>query len=123
VLSGLPVDVLKIDRSFVRDITTNRSHRLIVQTTINLASSLGLKTVAEGVETPEQYALLADLGCQSIQGYLIRRPAGAAETAQWLAAAEPGRHERRSLSDRGPTHEAPEPKSAAGFPRHQHRDN
>ncbi len=54
VLAGLPVDVLKIDRSFVRDLATNRSHRVIVQTTISLASSLGMKTVAEGVETQEQ---------------------------------------------------------------------
>jgi EAL domain-containing protein (putative c-di-GMP-specific phosphodiesterase class I) len=89
VLSGLPVDVLKIDRSFVRDITTNRNHRLIVQTTINLADSLGLKTVAEGVETEEQAAVLAELGCRTIQGYLIRKPASAAETARWLADTSP----------------------------------
>jgi diguanylate cyclase (GGDEF)-like protein/PAS domain S-box-containing protein len=101
VLAGLPVDVLKIDRSFVRDIVTNRSHRLIVQTTINLASSLGLKTVAEGVETQEQAALLSELGCHSIQGYWIRRPAGAAETAKWLAAADPGAAARNAAADRG----------------------
>ena len=64
VLAGLPVDVLKIDRSFVRDLATNRSHRVIVQTTIGLAKSLGMKTVAEGVETEEQSAVLAELGCR-----------------------------------------------------------
>jgi diguanylate cyclase (GGDEF)-like protein/PAS domain S-box-containing protein len=123
VLSGLPVDVLKIDRSFVHDITTNRSHRLIVQTTINLARSLGLKTVAEGVETQEQAAVLADLGCLSIQGYLIRRPAGAAETALWLAAPERGCHERRSLSDRAAMPDGPGSGSVAASPRYQRRDN
>jgi diguanylate cyclase (GGDEF)-like protein/PAS domain S-box-containing protein len=123
VLSGLPVDVLKIDRSFVHDITTNRSHRIIVQTTINLASSLGLKTVAEGVETEEQAALLADLGCRSIQGYLIRRPAGAAETAQWLAAADPDRRERRPLSGRGLAPEGNGAEPVVARPRQQHRDN
>jgi EAL domain-containing protein (putative c-di-GMP-specific phosphodiesterase class I) len=102
VLSGLPVDVLKIDRSFVHDITTNRSHRLIVQTTINLASSLGLKTVAEGVETQEQATILAELGCRSIQGYLIRRPAGAAETAKWLATADPAGALRTAAAGRAP---------------------
>jgi diguanylate cyclase (GGDEF)-like protein len=86
VLSGLPVDVLKIDRSFVDDITSNRSHRLIVQTTISLAKSLGMKTVAEGVETAEQVEALRALGCDVVQGYLISRPAPAVEIAKWLAA-------------------------------------
>jgi diguanylate cyclase (GGDEF)-like protein len=86
VLAGLPVDVLKIDRSFVRDIATNRGHRVIVQTTITLADSLGLKTVAEGVETQEQAQLLAELGCQSLQGYLVCRPESAGQIAEWLSA-------------------------------------
>ncbi len=87
VLAGLPVDVLKIDRSFVRDVATNRSHRLIVHTTIGLAESLGLKTVAEGVEVPEQVKILRDLGCGAIQGYLLRRPGAAAEIEAWLGTA------------------------------------
>jgi diguanylate cyclase (GGDEF)-like protein/PAS domain S-box-containing protein len=86
VLAGLPIDVLKIDRSFVNDLATNRSHRLIVQTTISLAKSLGLKTVAEGVETPEQLELLRELGCGAIQGYLIGRPASARDISTWLTA-------------------------------------
>jgi EAL domain-containing protein (putative c-di-GMP-specific phosphodiesterase class I) len=114
----LPVDVLKIDRSFVHDIVTNRSHRLIVQTTINLASSRGLKTVAEGVETREQAELLAELGCRSIQGYLIRKPAGAAETAKWLAGADPGAAVRHAAE-----RAAPDPLSATGRLRARGRDN
>jgi EAL domain-containing protein (putative c-di-GMP-specific phosphodiesterase class I) len=85
VLAGLPADVLKIDRSFVCDLATNRSHRLIVQTTIGLAKSLGMKTVAEGVEMAQQAELLHALGCDAVQGYLIGRPAAAAATVQWLA--------------------------------------
>lgn len=84
LLAGLPVDALKIDRSFVRDLADNRRHRLIVQTTIGLASSLGLRTVAEGVETQEQLALLGELGCDVAQGFLIHRPAPAQDVARWL---------------------------------------
>ncbi len=84
MLAGLPIDVLKIDRSFVRDLVSNRNNRLIVQTTIGLAASLGLHTVAEGVETVEQLVLLKELGCHSVQGYLISRPAEAAVVAAWL---------------------------------------
>ncbi len=90
VLAGLPADVLKIDRSFVCDLATNRSHRLIVQTTIGLAKSLGMRTVAEGVELAEQVHLLHELGCDTVQGYLIGRPAPAAATAQWLATHQAG---------------------------------
>lgn len=86
VLTHLPLDILKIDRCFIRDVTTNRRSRLIVQTAITLAKSLGMKTVAEGVETSEQADLLQDLGCDVLQGYLILRPAPFADVAGWLAA-------------------------------------
>ena len=89
ILSRLPVDTLKIDRSFVRDLTTNERHRLLVQTTITLAKSFGLATVAEGVESEEQVAILRELGCDSIQGFLVLRPAGAAEMGDWLAGRPP----------------------------------
>ncbi|HET8696227.1 MAG TPA: GGDEF domain-containing phosphodiesterase, partial [Gammaproteobacteria bacterium] len=85
MLAGLPADVLKIDRSFVCDLAANRNHRLIVQTTIGLAKSLGMKTVAEGVEMAEQAELLHALGCDAVQGYLIGRPASAAATTHWIA--------------------------------------
>ncbi len=87
MLAGLPIDVLKIDGSFVRDLVTNRNHRAIVQTTIGLAASLGMKTVAEGVETFEQLELLRDLGCDVVQGYLISRPASAPDLAHWFTGA------------------------------------
>jgi diguanylate cyclase (GGDEF)-like protein len=84
VLTRLPVDVLKIDRSFVQDLGTNERHRLVVQTTITLAQSFGLKTVAEGVETEQHAAVLRELGCDVLQGYLIHRPASAGVIAGWL---------------------------------------
>jgi EAL domain-containing protein (putative c-di-GMP-specific phosphodiesterase class I) len=100
MLAGLPIDVLKIDGSFVRDLVSNRNHRLIVQTTIGLAASLGLRTVAEGVETAEQLALLKELGCDSVQGYLISRPVDASTVVAWLNGDTLGR--LRGLVD-GPT--------------------
>jgi diguanylate cyclase (GGDEF)-like protein/PAS domain S-box-containing protein len=84
LLAGLPIDVLKIDRSFVSDLVTNRNHRLIVQTTIRLAASLGMKTVAEGVETLEQLELLKALGCDEMQGYLVSKPVTAGDLGRWL---------------------------------------
>jgi EAL domain-containing protein (putative c-di-GMP-specific phosphodiesterase class I) len=63
---------------------TSRSDRLIVQTTISLAKSLGMRTVAEGVETQEQVDLLSELGVDVLQGYFIHRPAPAPEIRQWL---------------------------------------
>ena len=111
MLAGLPIDVLKIDRSFVHDLATNRSHRLIVQTTISLAKSLGLKTVAEGVETPEQLELLRELGCGAIQGYLFGRPANARDISAWLTATRyPGRLPRSGDAEIDPSeslHKAP----------------
>jgi EAL domain-containing protein (putative c-di-GMP-specific phosphodiesterase class I) len=86
VLSRLPVDVLKIDRSFVRDLETNHRHRVVVQTTISLVNSLGLKTVAEDVETEVQAEILRDLGCDIMQGYAILRPAPPAEIGSWLTS-------------------------------------
>ena len=83
----LPVDTLKIDRSFVRDLPSNCAHRLIVQTTIALAHSLGMRTVAEGVETQEQRDILKDLGCDVLQGYLICRPAAASDVERWFATS------------------------------------
>jgi diguanylate cyclase (GGDEF)-like protein len=97
LLSHLPVDVLKIDRSFVQDLPTNARHRLVVQMTISLAKSLGMSTVAEGVENERQAELLTEMGCDAIQGYLVLRPAPANEISAWLARAAPaGGDSRRS---------------------------
>jgi diguanylate cyclase (GGDEF)-like protein/PAS domain S-box-containing protein len=85
VLSRMPLDTLKIDRSFVRDLATNERDRVLVQTTIGLAHSFGLSAVAEGVETQEQVEMLRELGCDAIQGYLVLRPTPARGFGGWLA--------------------------------------
>ncbi len=76
-LKNLPVDCLKIDRAFVRDIETGSADEVIVKAIIRMAQSLGLSTVAEGVETPEQARQLRDLGATYIQGFYFSPPLGA----------------------------------------------
>jgi diguanylate cyclase (GGDEF)-like protein/PAS domain S-box-containing protein len=73
-LKSLPIATLKIDQSFVRDMLDNSESSAIVQTIISLAQILGLKLVAEGVETEEQKTFLIDAGCHYLQGYLLGRP-------------------------------------------------
>jgi EAL domain-containing protein (putative c-di-GMP-specific phosphodiesterase class I) len=73
-LAKLPVDTLKIDRSFVIEMTAGQQGLALVQTIITLAHSLKLKVVAEGVETEEQSRFLGLLSCDEIQGYLISKP-------------------------------------------------
>ena len=78
-LRSFPLDALKIDRSFVRDITTDPEDAMITSAVISLAHSLRLKVVAEGVETEAQLAILAAKGCDEMQGYYYTRPMPAAE--------------------------------------------
>ncbi|MEN8640077.1 putative bifunctional diguanylate cyclase/phosphodiesterase [Pseudomonas sichuanensis] len=78
-LKRLPLDVLKIDRSFVQDVPGNQKDREIVQAIIMMAHTLHLEVVTEGVETPEQRAFLAAHGCDYLQGYLLSRPIPLAE--------------------------------------------
>jgi diguanylate cyclase (GGDEF)-like protein/PAS domain S-box-containing protein len=73
-LRRFPFDSLKIDRSFVRELATQRDARAIVRGIVDLATALGMVTVAEGVEDAEQLELLRRAGCSSVQGYLIAAP-------------------------------------------------
>ena len=73
-LKRLPIDELKIDRAFVKDILTDHNDAAIAGTIIGLCRSLGLEVIAEGVETQEQRAFLARQGCERYQGYLYCRP-------------------------------------------------
>lgn len=84
-LKRLPIGKLKIDMSLVRDMLTNRSDHAIVSTVIAMGRSLGVATVAEGVESAEQAAALRELGCSYIQGYHFSRPLTADDLQrQWL---------------------------------------
>jgi EAL domain-containing protein (putative c-di-GMP-specific phosphodiesterase class I) len=70
----LPLDILKIDKSFIDDITIDQTKFAVGKLIIDLAHTLGLRTVAEGVERPEQAAALRELRCHAAQGYLFSRP-------------------------------------------------
>ncbi|MBA2450164.1 MAG: bifunctional diguanylate cyclase/phosphodiesterase, partial [Chloroflexi bacterium] len=78
-LTRLPVDSLKIDRSFVRDLMTDRTSELVTKAVVDLAHNLDLRVTAEGADTPGHVAYLRSLGCDEVQGYLIGYPVPADE--------------------------------------------
>jgi EAL domain-containing protein (putative c-di-GMP-specific phosphodiesterase class I) len=82
-LKRLPVDGLKVDRSFVQHLEEDENDAVIVASTIGLAHSLGLHVVAEGVETLQVMERLANLACDVAQGYYLSRPVAAPELVQW----------------------------------------
>jgi len=84
-LRNYPFNTLKIDRSFIDDITVNPADRELVNASIKMARNLGLTVVAEGVKTEEQLAVLVELGCGLAQGYLFGKPVSAEEIQGMLA--------------------------------------
>jgi PAS domain S-box-containing protein len=84
-LHQLPVDTVKIDRSFVCHAETSEYHRALIEATIRVAQTLGMSTVAEGIETDGQAALLTGLQCGRGQGYLFSKPLEPGEATRWLA--------------------------------------
>jgi EAL domain-containing protein (putative c-di-GMP-specific phosphodiesterase class I) len=89
-LRQLPFTEVKIERLFIQDLAQSRDSRTIVKAIIDLAHGLGLSATAEGVETPEQLAILRDFGCDIIQGYLIAQPLAPEDLSAWAT-----RHGRR----------------------------
>ena len=85
-LHKLPIDVLKIDRSFTERIAEPEGTRLIVEAVIAMAKRLGLYVVAEGVETAEQQRILEEAGCNALQGYLFARPLPPEEAGKCLTS-------------------------------------
>lgn len=88
-LQKLPVEYIKIDQSFVKDMSISKDSLLIVRSTIDLVRDLGRKTVAEGVETQEQWDQLAAFGCDIAQGYFIARPMPAEDFQNWVEQFRP----------------------------------
>jgi diguanylate cyclase (GGDEF)-like protein len=108
-LRRLSVHELKVDRSFVGGMLTDASDRAIVELTIDLGHRLGKRVVAEGVETDRDAELLAEMGCDILQGYLISRPVSCAAFEEALVAREP-----RTAAGQPPRPFAGEPRASSG---------
>ena len=80
----LPVDTVKIDRSFVSQSDTSAHHRVLIEATVRVAHSLGMDTVAEGIETVTQAGVVRQIGCDKVQGYLFSKPLVFDDLVCWL---------------------------------------
>jgi diguanylate cyclase len=96
-LRRLPVAELKVDRTLIAGLTGDEDAAAIVRTTLDLARSLRLRTVAEGVEDDDTWRALADLGADAVQGHALSRPLPAAQATAWLAARRDGAVARAAL--------------------------
>lgn len=96
-LKKLPIDAVKVDKSFVLGMAANADDAVIVRSTIDLAHNLGLKVVAEGVESREVLDRLVDMGCDAAQGYYLSRPISAEEMTRWLTESPWGLKEIKSM--------------------------
>ena len=83
-LRGLPFDAVKIDRSFLRALNSDRQARALVTAILAMAHALELEVVGEGVETAEQLAMLRHLNCDLVQGYLLGKPLPGEAAREWL---------------------------------------
>jgi diguanylate cyclase len=97
-LKRLPVQEIKIDKSFVRDMARDENDAVIVRSTVDLGHNLGLKVVAEGVETRQAWDQLLALGCDSAQGFYMAQPMPAAGLERWLDERHPALPPRRKLA-------------------------
>ncbi len=88
-LHQMPVDTVKVDRSFVKHAETVEYHRVLIEATVRVARTMGMNTVAEGIETEGQAVLMRALTCDAGQGYLFSQPLEAAELERWARAQAP----------------------------------
>jgi EAL domain-containing protein (putative c-di-GMP-specific phosphodiesterase class I) len=83
----LPVDTVKIDRSFVSQSDTSAHHRVLIEATVKVARSLGMDTVAEGIETAAQARVVNELQCDKGQGYLYSKPLASQALIEWITCS------------------------------------
>ena len=98
-LARLPIQGVKIDQRFVHGLEKNRNDEAITQAIIALSHSLGLRCIAEGVETAAQFNFLRSHGCEEAQGYLIARPLPETQLRSWWRTQEERRHGRDRQAD------------------------
>ena len=106
-LHRLPVDEIKIDKSFVQRMTADQSDSVIVRSTIDLGHNLGLQVTAEGVEDGQTWQLLAAAGCDQAQGFFLRTSGTGAQITRWLKARREEQLALRGLIDERPTRRQP----------------
>jgi len=98
-LARLPIEAIKIDQRFVRGLGKNRNDETITQAIVALSNSLGLRCIAEGVETQPQFNFLLAAGCEEAQGYLISKPLAEADVRSWWRLQDDAQHSRQHQDD------------------------
>ncbi len=102
-LHQFPVSTVKIDRSFVSEAVSSAHHRVLIEATVRVAASLGMATVAEGIETQAQADRVKQLGCDKGQGYVFARPLSAVDLALWLVGkVDPSAKSTSPLAEENP---------------------
>ena len=96
LVTDLPLDSVKIDRSFISQISKTKRNQSVVESIINMSQSLDLKVVGEGIETQEQLAILDHLGCDEIQGYYISKPIGADKVLEFLQQYDEAENKKKA---------------------------
>ena len=96
LVTDLPLDGVKIDRSFISQISKTKRNQSVVESIINMSQSLDLKVVGEGIETQEQLAILDHLGCDEIQGYYISKPIGADKVLEFLQQYDEAENKKKA---------------------------
>ena len=99
-LKNIPLNELKIDKSFVINLATDKQNEAIVRATIELAHSLGIDVVAEGVEDEYSLRFLSGAGCEEAQGYFFSKPVPSRKLLNWLAGYKPASYGERRAHER-----------------------
>ena len=97
-LHQFPVDILKVDRTFIKGLPTDADSRQITKTILALARGMELKAIAEGVETPEQFMELKRMGCDFVQGFLFSQPVTLPDAAALVRASRLGSKDYAALA-------------------------